>query len=255
MIFLSPAQSRAGELLQRRPSRAGRAGGAPAPHRHARSGLRLGVRARGLRPQPAPPGFREVSPAAAGPTDKLSRRAGRRGHGGAAYRVRRAGRQAAARPTAASWCCGRRRRSLPAGGPAGSRGTVRRRESAEGPGGEASRSAAAGVPRKSPYGRCCLQCCRSRSRPARGPGGGVPGQAAPPPAPQPPPPPPRLVPPPAPGRPLPALGPRPPVPGPRPPPASASCAGPAPLQAAPTFLVLERAPLRVPITTAQMSLT
>lgn len=98
----------------------------------------------------------------------------------------------------------------------------------------------------------CLQCRRSRSRSARGPGGGVPGPATPPPAPQPPPRPPRLVPPlagPAPSRP------RPPPPGPRIPPAGASRAGPAPLQAAPTFLAFGRAPFLVPLTTARMSLT
>ena len=139
------------------------------------------MRARGPRPQPAPSRPREVSPAAAGPREKLSRWAGRRGRGGAAYRVRRAGRQAAARPTAASWCRRRRRRrSLPAGGPAGSCGTARRRVSTEGPLGEASRSTVAGAPRKSTSGRCRLHCCRSRSRPASGSGGGVPGRAAPP---------------------------------------------------------------------------
>lgn len=180
------------------------------------------MRARGPRPQPAPSRPREVSPAAAGPREKLSRWAGRLRRGGAAYRVRRAGRQAAARPTAASWCRRRRRRSLPAGGPAGSCGTARRRVSTEGPLWEASRSTVAGAPRKSPSGRCRLQCCRSRSRPTRESGAGVPGRAAqprpaPPPAPQPPPRPPGLVPPPAPARPLSALGPRPPVPRPQPP--------------------------------------
>lgn len=77
----------------------------------------------GSRAQPAPSRSRDLSSAAAGPRDKLSPGAGRRGRGGAAYRVRRAGRQAAARPTAASWCRRRRRRSLPPRGPAGSRGT------------------------------------------------------------------------------------------------------------------------------------
>lgn len=130
------------------------------------------MRARGPRPQPAPSRSREVTPDAAGPREKLSRWAGRRRRGGAAYRVRRAGRQAAARPTVASWCRRRRRRrSLPAGGPAGSCGTARRRVSTEGPLGEASRSTVAGAPRKSPSGRCRLQCCRSRSCPTSGSGG------------------------------------------------------------------------------------
>lgn len=192
------------------------------PPPQARSELPLGVSARGLRPQPAPPGSREGSPAAAGPADQLSRRAGRRGRGGAAYRVRRAGRQAAARPTAASWCRGRRRRSLPAGGPAGSRGTARGRESAQGPEGEASRSAAAGAPSKSPSGRCCLQCKPEPKPPRQGTGRGCPGpgrpapRAAAPAAATAPGPAPRAGP--APSRPRPP--PPPPVPGP--PPASAS---------------------------------
>lgn len=92
-----------------------------------------------------------MGPAAAGPGDKLSRPAGRRGRGGAPYRVRRAGRQAAARPTTASWCrVRRRRRSLPAWGPAGSRGTARRRESEVGTRREASGSTAAGAPLSRP---------------------------------------------------------------------------------------------------------
>lgn len=93
----------------------------PAPARSLRAPA--GPEGEGSQAQPAPSGSRDLRSAAAGPRDKLSPEAGRRGRGGAAYRVRRAGRQAAARPTAASWCRRSRRRSLPPGGPAGSRGT------------------------------------------------------------------------------------------------------------------------------------
>jgi hypothetical protein len=176
----------------------------------------------GLRPQPAPPRSREASPAAAGSRDKLSRWAGRRGRDDAAYRVRRAGRQAAARPTAASWYRGRRPCSLPTGGPAGSRGTARWRESAEGPqGGERGRESVRNPPRPARPASCPPAAAASSAEAEAAPPGdregGVPRPAAPPPAPQPPPPPPRVVPPPALARPLPALGPRSPIPRPHPP--------------------------------------
>lgn len=50
----------------------GRSGSTP---QHTAPGPPLGASARGLRPRPAPSGYREGSPAAAGPRDKLSRRA------------------------------------------------------------------------------------------------------------------------------------------------------------------------------------
>ena len=161
------------------PSRAGGVGGGgggelPVPFPGTRSpGEMLGVRGRGaLRPQPAPfssrkvescsgrspgtnfPGWRVRASAAAPLTvcaeqGAKQQRAARPPHGAAAG--------APCRP----------------GGSAGSRGTARRRVSAEAPrSGAASRSTAAGAPRRSPPACCCLQCGPSRSRPARGPGGG-----------------------------------------------------------------------------------
>lgn len=113
---------------------------------------------------------------------------------------------------------------------------ARRKESAKVPGGEVSRSTATGARCKSPSGRCCLQCCGSRSRPARGPGGGCPGPGRPAP---------RAAAPATATAPGPASSagpapssPRPPPPGPQTPPAGASRSVPAPLQAAPTFLAL-----------------
>lgn len=200
-----------------------------------------GASARGLRPQPAPSRSRsrESRPAAAGPRGKLSPRAGRRGRGAAAYRVRRAGRQTAARPTAASWCRGRRGCShrpgvLPA--PAGRSeegvggGSPRRRVPIHG-GGRAPQVALRPLlppvlPEPKPPRQGTGKGCPGPGRPASR--AAAPATAT------------------APG-PAPSAGPAPsrpgpPPPGPRIPPARASRARPSPLQAAPTFLALERAP-------------
>lgn len=120
-ICPSPAQPRPGprELALHSPSRTSELGEPMLPAPARSRGATAGTAGEGSRAQPAPSGSRDLSSAAAGPRDKLSPEAGRRGRGGAAYRVRRAGRQAAARPTAASWCRRRsRRRSLPPRGPA-----------------------------------------------------------------------------------------------------------------------------------------
>lgn len=190
----------------------------------------------------------EASPAATSLRDKLSRWPGRRGRCDAAYRVRRAGRQAAARPTTASWCCGRRRRSLPA---RGSRGLPRDAGAERISGGfprveKRPGSSSAGAPCKSPSGLLLPPVLPELKPPRQGTGRGCPEPGRPasrvsaPATTTPPGPAPGSGP--APSRPLPS------PPSPRTPPACASCARLSSYSVCPNIPSLpERAPYLSPL--------
>lgn len=162
--------------------------------------------------------------------------------------MRRAGRQAAARPTTASWCCGGRRRSLPA---RGSRGLPRvagaERISGGFPrGGKRLGSSAAGAPCKSPSGPLPPPVLPEPKPPRQGTGRGCPEPGRP--APRASAPATTTAPGPAPGsgpapsRPLPS------PPSPRTPPASASFASPGFYSGCPNIPSLpERAPYLSPL--------